>query len=454
MAYSDNYKYNEYCNLLKYENTNNSLLVNYFKSDIFNLEKINKIKIDEYKNCYRNIKIIIKYLDYDIILLNQNLDIIDELKLKKRKIFFLLENNKIYALDNSVNYYLQFKKYILKSINTCLLRDKDKNSKFVLLQDINNYKDYYLHFPKLKYAIFKYHYLLNDLYLKKVGDLTLEQFDILNYLISNFGLHFYLINDIKIINKNDITLDFLKNYSNYSIDNISLFDFNNKSKNINNLVEKEVYNGYKEFDYYYIYKNTIIQGITKNEIYNKCYNKYNIKIDLNEIKKNYSYMDLIGINSQEEINCLIDLFPNIDNILIFNITNKKLLSTKLMNFDNPLTYNYILDLSNKIKECKICGCTLSKNTKDKLFISIDAINPLLGHTIENNNLDLLCGKCNIIKGTMFMGKYSEKPYFYDIKTLKNDKLCELLKYHKLNTSGITHVLRKRLENYIKNIDIY
>ena len=166
MAYSDNYKYNEYCNLLKYENTNNNLLVDYFKSDIFNLEKINKIKIDEYKNCYRNIKIIIKYLDYDIILLNQNLDIIDELKLKKQKKYFLLNANKIYALDISIENFINFKRKIFKSISNCLSRDKVKNSTFVLLQDINNYKDYYLHFPKLKYAIFKYHYLLNDLYLK------------------------------------------------------------------------------------------------------------------------------------------------------------------------------------------------------------------------------------------------------------------------------------------------
>ena len=252
--------------------------------------------------------------------------------------------------------------------------------------------------------------------------------------------------------KKDLTLDFVKNHSSYCIDNISLYDYN-KSKNINNLVVKEYYDNYEDFDYYFVYKNTIIQGITKNEIYEKCNNKYDIKIDLNEIKKNYSYMDLTKIKTQEEINYLLDLFPN-NNIIFFSLTNKKLLSTKLMNFDNPLTYNYILNLSNKIKECKICDCTLSKNTKDKSFISIDAINPLLGHTIENNNLDLLCGKCNIIKGTMFMGKYSEKPYFYDIKTLKNDKLCELLKYHKLNTSGITHVLRKRLENYIKNINIY
>ena len=97
---------------------------------------------------------------------------------------------------------------------------------------------------------------------------------------------------------------------------------------------------------------------------------------------------------------------------------------------------------------------MTLDRKDKNKISIDAIDPLLGHTTKYNNLDLLCGECNILKGTGFMGKYSEKPYFYDINTLKKDKIIELLNYHKLPVCGIIPTLRKRLDNHIKIIDNY
>ena len=72
-------------------------------------------------------------------------------------------------------------------------------------------------------------------------------------------------------------MEFVNNHQDYAIDNISLFDYNyyNKSKNNIELVQQDDYKTYDDFDYYYTYNNAIIKGITKQEIYDKCYNKYN-----------------------------------------------------------------------------------------------------------------------------------------------------------------------------------
>jgi len=446
---------NEYCDLLKFTTDKKNILLDYFSSNLFDNTLIKKINISKFENSYKSIKMIAEYLNFDIVLLNEDLEMVDELYSKtKKKLYFLLANNKIYAIDSNFNKFYKFKIHIKKSITTCLSRDIEKNSKFVLFEELDDYEDYYIHFPKIKYSIFKYQYLLNNLYLTKIGDLTKEQLDIIKYLVKNFGLHFNLLREKKYINKKDFTLDFINNHLNYSIDNISLFDYKyyNKLDNINELVRQDKYKKYEDFNYYYSYKNNIIQGIDKNEIYNKCLEKFNIKIDLNEIKKIQSYMSLNSIKTQENINTILSLFQNTDTLCIFEDSNKQILSEKKMDFTNPPTFEYILKLHEKIKECKICGCGLTMDKNDKNKISIDAINPLLGHI--NDNIDLLCGECNILKGTSFMGDYTEKPYFYDIDTLDKNKIIELLNYHKLDISGIIPTLRKRLKNHIKNIDNY
>ena len=84
----------------------------------------------------------------------------------------------------------------------------------------------------------------------------------------------------------------------------------------------------------------------------------------------------------------------------------------------------------------MCNCSLDFNT-----ISIDSVNAMLGHV--KKNIQLLCLKCNIFKNIRFIGKYTEKPYYYDINTLSKNKLIEILKYHNLDTNGITFILRKR-----------
>ncbi len=454
LCYDDKLQINKYCNLLKLDIKNENLLLDYFMNDIFNKDVIDKLKLNELDNSYKTIKSIAKYLKLSVVLLDSNLELIDELYVKSRnKLYFMLFNNNIYAIDHDFDIFYKFKMQVLTSINSCLFRDKEKNSSFVLFNELDNYQDYFIFFPKLKYSTFKYQYLLNDLYLKKIGNLTFEQVNILKYIVQNFGLHFYLLNDLFVLRKNEFTLEFINNHQDYAIDNISLFDYNyyNKSKN-NELVHQDDYKTYEDFDYYYTYNNAIIKGITKQEIYDKCYNKYNIHIELDEIKKNFSYASLKNIKSQNELDAILSLFPNVDNLVFFNCSNKKILSIEKMNFDNPITFDYIYKLSESIKECRLCKCKLSINRKDSNLVSIDAINPLLGHTINNNNIDLLCGKCNIVKGTSFLGNYHDKPYFYDINTLKQDKLIEILKYHKLDTNGITPILRKRLEKYITLIN--
>jgi hypothetical protein len=451
LCYDDKLQINKYCNLLKMDIKNDNILLDYYMTDIFNINVISKLKLNELDNSYKTIKSIAKYLNYDVILLDNNLELIDELYGKHiKKLYFVLFNNNIYALDHNFNIFYKFKMHVLNSINSCLLRDKEKNDSFILFNELDNYRDYFIFFPKLKYSTFRYQYLLNGLYLKKIANLTEEQINILKYIVKHFGLHFYLLNNVLSTNKNDLTLEFINNHPEYSIDNISLFDYNyyNKSKNNNELIEHDDYKSYTDFDYYYTYNNAIIKGITKQEIYNKCYDKYNIQIDLDEIKKNFSYINLKNIKSQNELDIVLSLFPNVDNLVIFNYSIKKILSIEKMNFDNPQTFDYIFQLSETIKECRLCKCKLSINKKDTNLVSIDAINPLLGHTINNNNIDLLCGQCNIAKGTSFLGNYRDKPFFYNINKLKREQLIEILKYHKLNTFGIVPILRKRLEKYL------
>jgi len=456
LNYDLNIKFeNKYFKMQIFNNINDNLFIDYFSHDSFNQKLINKLQISTFENSYKNYKIIADILGYDVILLNKDQILVDESYNKKsKKLYFMVLNEKIYALDKIVDVYYKLKIYTNHILDICLKRDIEKNSKFVLFEDLNKFSDFYIYFPRFRYSTFKYQYLLNNLYFKKVNDITLEQINILNYVIKNFGLHFYLFNDMKIIDKSEFTLDFINNHQTFSIDNISLFDYKNynKSEDIDKTCKKRFLEKYEDFDYYYTYNNHIITGITKDEVYDKCLHNFKINIEKHEIHKNLSILRLNKIKNKEDLDFVLSVFPNVDKLIIFNFDNHKILSDKHMNFTKPMTFEYILKLSEKITECKICKCKLSNIVNNDNFISIDAKNPLLGHTIDNDNIDLLCGNCNIMKGTNYLGKYYDKPYFYDINTLKHDKLVELLKYHKQKISGITHVLRKRLDNYIKNID--
>jgi hypothetical protein len=443
---------NKYISLIEIQKINN-IFHDYFLELINNEQIFKKIKMHKFDNSYKSIKIVANYINYDVFLYNDDLEIIDELySRKKHKLFFLLIEKKIYTINNNfVNLHKSIK-CITKCFESFNLRDKEKNSCLVLFDEIDKFKEYYIHYPKTKYSTFKYQYLLNDLYLKKISDLSLEQVEILKYIVKNFGLHFSLIKDVKVINKNEFTLDFISKHQDYHLDNVSLFDYVKKIKE-NVINEEGARDTYNTFDYFYPHINDIITGVSKEDVLNKIKNLYNLNINHTDIKKNISYIKFKNIDTVEKVNTLLDQFLDNDMLTIFYLTkNRNILSTQKMNFDNRLTIKYIFGLYDKTNKCEICGCKLSIYKEEDNFISIDAINPLLGHTTENDNITLLCGKCNIMKGTNFVGKYSGKPYFYNTLKLKKDKLIELLKYHKQKTLGITYILRKRLDNYIKNID--
>jgi len=313
-----------------------------------------------------------------------------------------LKNNRIYALDGSFEIFHKFKKTVIKSIANCLDRDQIKNSQIILFDDLKDHVNSYIYYSKFKYSNFKYQYLLNDLYLTKISDLTEKQINILKYIIKNFGLHFYICENIQIINKNDFTMSFIINNQNCKIYDISLFEYENYDnlEDFKQLI-KPKYKKYKEFDYYYTYKNDTICGVTKEEIKNECFNKYNINIDINDIKKNYSTLGLDHVKTQEDIEKIKHILKNQENIKIFDYNKKsKILGIKKINMVNPITFDYILDLTEKTQKCRYCNEKISINKKESKLVSIDAIDPLLGHTI--GNIDMICGDCNLFKGTKYM----------------------------------------------------
>ncbi len=171
-------------------------------------------------------------------------------------------------------------------------------------------------------------------------------------------------------------------------------------------------------------------------------------INETEIKKSLTYLDISDIKTENDILLIKDILKEQDFIYYRKKPELELiLATEKINLDNNINPEYIIELYKKepINYCKMCNCVLNWNT-----ISIDAIIAMFGHV--KNNVQLLCLNCNIFKNIRFIGKYSEKPYYYDINTLSKNKLIELLKYHNLDSNGITFILRKRLNKYIKNID--
>ena len=112
--------------------------------------------------------------------------------------------------------------------------------------------------------------------------------------------------------------------------------------------------------------------------------------------------DISNIETDQDIEIIKKLYES--NYIYYTPKkdNELIISTAKINFNNTITPEYILELYNKDPPfCKLCKCKI-----DLANISIDAINPMLGHVI--NNIQLLCHQCNIFKNTRFMGKYSDK----------------------------------------------
>ena len=101
---------NEYCDLLKFTTDKKNILLDYFSSNLFDNTLIKKINISKFENSYKSIKMIAEYLNFDIVLLNEDLEMVDELYSKtKKKLYFLLANDKIYAIDSNINKFYKFK---------------------------------------------------------------------------------------------------------------------------------------------------------------------------------------------------------------------------------------------------------------------------------------------------------------------------------------------------------
>jgi hypothetical protein len=404
-----------------------------------NIAKEDNTLFYDFTNNYKTLKILAKYYDYKITLYDINQLVLDTFEGTKIKTLnFLFYDNKIYPLKQKPYKFGILIPKLNNSINSYKKRDNIRNSRYVLFEELSKYKN---HFIKYKNVInFKYKYLLDEITDKKIEDITDEHLKIYKYLITNFGLQFYIMENYLKIDKNLFNLDFVSKYSDYVIPDFPKNEFE-YLKQSNENVEHKIY---------YYTNNQLrinIKADTKEKIIEKGKN-INIIINESEIKKSLTYLDICEIKTENDILIIKEIYKDQDFIYYRKKPELELiLTTEKINLDNSIDADYIIELYNKesINYCKMCNCSLNWNT-----ISIDAIIPMFGHV--KNNIQLLCLDCNIFKNIKFIGKYSEKPYYYDINTLSKNKVIELLKYHNLESNGITFTLRKRLEKFIKNID--
>jgi hypothetical protein len=393
---------------------------------------------DNYINNYKTLKIIANYYGYRLVLYDINENILDNIIGNKKKILnFLFYEGNIYPLKYKPFKFLNVIPRLNNLIYEYKKRDIKRNLRYVLINELSAYKN---HFIKYHHSgNFKYKYLIDEVNKKKVEDITDETIKICEYLINNFGIQFDIMENYLQVDKDMFNMDFVNKFNDYVIPNFSKFDYdilkNNEMLELRN----------------YHYGNDKLRiniyGGTKEEIIKKG-RDIDININDNEIRKILTNFNISDIQSDEDILIIKEIFK--DNNFIYYRKKPEyelILATKKIDLDHTINSDYIIDLYNKepINYCKMCNIDLNLNT-----MSIDAINPMFGHI--QNNVQLLCLKCNVFKNIKFIGNYSQKPYYYDINTLLRDKLIELLKYHNLEISGITFTLRKRLEKFIKNIN--
>lgn len=404
-----------------------------------NIAKEDNIIFYDFTNNYKSLKIIAKYYDYKIVLYDINQSVLDTCEGTKIKMLnFLFYENKIYPLKQKPYRFSFLLPKLNNSINGYIKRDNIRNSRYILFEDLSKYKNYFIKYKDL--INFKYKYLLDEVIDKKIEDITDEHLKIYKYLITNFGLQFYIIENYLKINKNMFNLDFISKFGDYIIPDFPKNEYDYLKEHDENV-------NYKIYYYTNNQSRNTIYGNTKEQIIEKGKN-IDIIINENEIKKSFRYLDMSEIKTESDILIIKELLKNQDFIYYKKKPDLELiLATEKINLDNNIDAEYIIELYNKepINYCKMCNCSLNWNT-----ISIDAIIPMFGHV--KKNIQLLCLNCNRFKNIKFIGKYSEKPYYYDINTLSKNKLIELLKYHNLDLNGITFTLRKRLEKYIKNLD--
>lgn len=351
---------------------------------------------------------------------------------KTYKSLYLIFNNDKYKICEKVSNESINNTKVNSRISSYKKRDSDKNTNTVLFDDLvknkEKYKMYYICF--LNTWEFKYPYLVEKINNKNIIDMTDEDYNILKYLLVNFGLYINLVhNNIEIeIDKNTIPLDFFEKYKEYAIGNT--YDKNRKYK--------------------YRYTSTAIEhnlyGSTKEVVTEKL-KELNIAYkddDINEDQCEYQYSKKItSIKNLEELLNITD-----KTLILYKCVNSLefLINLNYIDTSNIITANDINDLLEN-KTCYMCNKNL--DTSGKNVYTIDAINPLLGHV--KNNCCLLCRSCNSSKGVRYIGKYSDKPYFYDIKSLSITELVKLLNYHNLKSSGKKSVLVNRLCKFLETI---
>ena len=318
---------------------------------------------------------------------------------KTYKSIYLIFNNNKYNICEKINKSTKNITYIGR-IASFKKRDTDKNKKTILLDDLfknkDTYKMYMISFGNT--FEFKYEYLTKKVHNKKVIDLVNEDYDLLKYLLLYFGMYICLrkldyLGFIQ-INKEDINKEFIEKYNEYY-----LYLYDKTNERIDKIFIRDFLDHNKLID---IIKDK--EKMTDNKLEIKIHQTANI----NEYLINLNYIDTPNIISSDDI-------------------------------DKLLEENTVCNMCNKILEVNI-----------KNGFTIDSINPMLGHV--KNNCCLLCRNCNSTKGIRYIGKYSDKPYFYDIKQLNTDELIKIMTYHKLNIKGDKYKLIDRLERFLKTID--
>jgi hypothetical protein len=263
-------------------------------------------------------------------------------------------------------------------------RDIEKNEKTVLLNELTQnkekYKDFIIVFHNA--SKIKYQYLIEKLDKRRIEDLTIEDIDLIRYLLMNFGLYINLVHDDIVINKEDIDETFLDKYKKYAIKNI-------------------VYDGFL--------KKYVVLKIESEKKYVTSHPGQHVRMD--------------KIISNDMLQRVI---KNTDKIILFKITdhNEHILNTNYISTNNTITKDDLFELSKAMICCE-CKCYL--DVLEKGTYTIDAINPLLGHT--KNNCCLMCRNCNSFKNVQYLGKYHEKPYYYDISQMELNELNRILKWH-------------------------
>jgi mannosyltransferase OCH1-like enzyme len=349
----------------------------------------------------------------DDIILNDNLFILSRESGNKDSGKYILINNflkikwdlwdtEYFYSDDLINYY-----YINLIDKISIIQLFNTNSKTYILNNING-------------KIYDYNNLI--LY----GDYTIDNYDINKIIIKNnisSLSEIYIYINFKYYNFKNIS----KNYKIiYIFNKLILLDKNNNNYFINNFEKNDLYT-YKE------YKNKII--LNQNEVFT-TYISYDSNNYIPYIpSQNNNYI----INKKSDktiffINCddIIDILNIIDYCKNFNINC--ILFDNINNTDKNILYDDIIILYyHNIEEL------------------IDYIKK---YTINEDSLNVLCGKSNILFIDNFK-KYNIKYVLYNNSLLNNSLLDNsLLNSLKININKLWYKINENLllKNNLKNTD--